>query len=72
LIIKNEKKDTPPDYASVFSAGVRGFAKNEKRLLLASLHGMEFYYITTSYFIYFLLGKFLRDFAKFSHEMLRQ
>jgi len=45
LIIKNEKKDTPPDYASVFSAGIRGFAKNEKRLLLASLHGMEFYYI---------------------------
>ena len=23
-------------------AGIRGFAKNEKRLLLASLHGMEF------------------------------
>ncbi|RLF52099.1 MAG: hypothetical protein DRN11_01690 [Thermoplasmata archaeon] len=34
LIIKNEKKDTPPDYASVFSAGVRGFAKNEKKVVI--------------------------------------
>ncbi len=26
----------------IFFAGIRGFAKNKKRLLLASLHEMEF------------------------------